>query len=33
MPPYPSAPTYDAKVWPFVKEFASPGSLIWNVGS
>jgi hypothetical protein len=32
LPPYPSAPTYDAKVWEFVKEHASPGALIWNVG-
>lgn len=33
MPPYPSAPTYDAKVWTFVKQYASPGALIWNVGA
>jgi len=32
MPPFPSAPTYDAKVWSFVKKYASPGALIWNVG-
>jgi hypothetical protein len=31
VPPYPSAITYDAKVWAFVKEHASPGALIWNV--
>jgi hypothetical protein len=30
-PPYPSVPEYDAKVYPFVRELASPGSLIWNV--
>jgi hypothetical protein len=30
-PPYPSAPSYDAKVWAFVKELASPGALVWNV--
>jgi hypothetical protein len=32
-PPYPSAPTYDAKLWPFVKDHARPGALIWNVGA
>jgi hypothetical protein len=30
-PPYPSVPEYDSKLWPFVRELASPGSLIWNV--
>jgi len=32
-PPFPSAPTYDAKAWEFMKEHASPGSLFWNVGA
>ena len=32
-PPFPSAPTYDAKAWEFMKEHASPGALFWNVGS
>jgi hypothetical protein len=32
-PPFPSAPTYDAKAWEFMKRYASPGSLFWNVGS
>lgn len=32
-PPFPSAPTYDAKVWEFMKEYASPGALFWNVGA
>ena len=32
MPPFPSAPTYDAKAWKFVKEFGKPNSLFWNVG-
>ena len=32
-PPFPSAPTYDAKAWPFIKEFAKPNSLFWNVGA
>lgn len=31
-PPFPSAPTYDAKAWPFLKEFAKPNALFWNVG-
>ena len=31
MPPYPSEPTYDAKVWSFVKKHAKPGALVWNV--
>lgn len=29
-PPFPSAQYYDAKLWPFVREHASPGALIWN---
>ena len=29
MPPYPSVPNYDAKVW----KYAMPGSMIWNVGT
>lgn len=33
MPPFPSAPTYDAKLWEFVKLHAKPGALIWNVGA
>ncbi len=32
-PPFPSAPTYDAKAWEFMKKYASPGALFWNVGS
>jgi len=32
-PPFPSAPTYDAKAWKFVREHARPGALFWNVGS
>lgn len=31
-PPFPSAPTYDAKAWPFIKEHAKPQSLFWNIG-
>jgi hypothetical protein len=30
-PPYPSCINYDAKLWRFVKQYASPGALIWNV--
>ena len=33
LPPFPSAPTYDAKAWEFMLVYASPGALIWNVGS
>ena len=31
-PPFPSAPTYDAKAWPFVKKYGQKGALFWNVG-
>jgi len=30
-PPFPSCLNYDAKVWRFVKQRASPGALFWNV--
>ena len=33
LPPFPSAPTYDAKAWEFMLDHASPGALFWNVGS
>tara|TARA_X000001388_G_scaffold24304_1_gene16812 strand:+ start:19112 stop:19864 length:753 start_codon:yes stop_codon:yes gene_type:complete len=33
LPPFPSAVTYDAKAWEFMKKYASPGALFWNVGS
>lgn len=33
LPPFPSAPTYDAKVWDFMKTHAQPGALFWNVGA
>jgi len=32
-PPFPSAITYDAKAWEFMKRYASKGALFWNVGS
>lgn len=31
-PPFPSVPTYDAKAWKFIKQYAKPGALFWNVG-
>lgn len=31
LPPFPSAITYDAKAWRFIKEHAKPGALFWNV--
>jgi hypothetical protein len=30
-PPFPSAAFYDAKIWRFVKQYASKGALIWNI--
>ena len=32
-PPFPSAATYDAKVWEFMRKYASRGALFWNVGA
>ena len=32
-PPFPSALTYDAKCWGFMKVHAKPGALMWNVGA
>ncbi len=32
MPPFPSAPSYDAKAWKFIKEYAKPNAIFWNVG-
>jgi hypothetical protein len=32
VPPFPSCPNYDAKMWRFIKQHASPGALAWNVG-
>lgn len=32
-PPYPSCGNYDAKLWQFVRQHASPGALVWNVAS
>ena len=33
LPPFPSVPSYDAKAWKFVMQYASKGALFWNVGS
>ena len=33
LPPFPSSTNYDAKAWRFIKHYASPGSLFWNVGA
>jgi hypothetical protein len=32
-PPFASAEYYDAKLWRFAKEHASPNALIWNVAA
>jgi hypothetical protein len=35
MPPFPSAPTYDAKAWKFIQELSDKKgtTLLWNVGA
>lgn len=32
-PPFPSCANYDAKAWQFVKSYAKPGALFWNVAA
>jgi hypothetical protein len=32
-PPFPSASTYDAKAWPFVRVHGTKGALFWNVAA
>jgi hypothetical protein len=32
-PPFPSAPTYDAKVWPFIRDDGFFKDVFWNVGA
>jgi hypothetical protein len=32
-PPFPSAPTYDAKVWPFIRDEGLVNAIYWNVGA
>jgi len=31
LPPFPSALNYDAKLWQYVKKYASKNALVWNV--
>ena len=33
LPPFPSAPGYDAKAWEYIRAEAMPGALFWNVGA
>lgn len=33
LPPFRSCRNYDAKAWQFMKEFATPGALFWNVSA
>ena len=32
-PPFPSTSNYDAKAWQFVRRYAAPGALFWNVAA
>ncbi len=32
-PPFPSASTYDAKAWPFIRVHGTKGALFWNVAA
>lgn len=32
-PPFPSCRNYDAKAWRYIRRWASPGALFWNVGA
>lgn len=32
-PPFPSCSNYDAKAWRFLREYARPGTLFWNVAA
>lgn len=32
-PPFPSCSNYDAKAWRFIKKYAGPNALFWNVGA
>lgn len=32
-PPFPSSAWYDAKAWRFIRQYAMPGALFWNVGA
>lgn len=33
LPPWPSMPSYDAKLWKFIKLYGQEGDLVWNVGN
>ena len=33
LPPFPSAPGYDAKAWEYIRAEAAPGAVFWNVGA
>ena len=33
VPPFPSIRNYDAKAWKYMKKYASPGALFWNVSA
>lgn len=32
-PPFPSCSNYDAKAWQFIKRYATPGAVFWNVAA
>jgi hypothetical protein len=32
-PPFPSCDNYDAKAWQFIRKYAKPGALFWNVAA
>lgn len=32
-PSFPSSSWYDAKAWRFIRQYATPGALFWNVGA
>lgn len=32
LPPWPSMPTYDGKLWSWIKRYGRQGDLVWNVG-
>jgi threonine dehydratase len=32
-PPFPSCSNYDAKAWQFIRKYATPGALFWNVAA
>lgn len=32
-PPFPSCSNYDAKAWRFIRQYAKPGAVFWNVAA